>query len=267
MPQIAAAEIVSPKQLSAPARQKLADELYDVHSRIFAGVNKQSFVKYVVESTAEHTWILLQKSAQGAVVGYFAVHVFERMLRGKLTAIFRAEAGLLSAYRGNNATMSFGLERVLRYMLAHPGRPALYLGSLVHPSSYAMLSRYADCVYPSPAAETPADIAALMRDLAGEFHLEQVDEANPLVYKVGWQTIDSATDRARWQASANPAVQYFVDANPGFAEGHGLLTVVPVSLGGVMRAGARHAALQAQRWARKHTGYWVPTPATATAAA
>ncbi len=37
MPQIAAAEIVAPKQLSPQARQTLADELYDVHSRIFAG--------------------------------------------------------------------------------------------------------------------------------------------------------------------------------------------------------------------------------------
>lgn len=264
MPTPAATEIVTPKTMTLAARQTLADELYAVHSRIFAGVDRQAFVKYVVESKAEHTWILLHKDAQGAIVGYFALHIFERQLRGEAVSIMRAEAGMLSAYRGGNVTAPFAIERLLRYMAAHPGRRLLLLSTLVHPSSYAQLVRYADEVYPSPKAETPADIAGLMQDLAAEFQLTPVDEANPLICKVGWRTIDTAQDRARWQSSENEAVRYFVAQNPGFVDGHGLLTVAPITLGTVLRAGVRFASAKASKWARKATASTQSqTPATA----
>ncbi|WP_437534905.1 hypothetical protein WME79_11880 [Sorangium sp. So ce726] len=264
MPVPAASEIVIPKDMTPAARQHLADTLYDVHCQIFTGVEKRAFVRYVIESKAEHTWILLHKDAAGNIVGYIALHIFERVVDGELVAILRGEAGMLSAYRGGNVNAPFAIERVLRYMAAHPGRRMMLLSTLVHPSSYAQISRYADRVYPSPAAETPADIAGLMRDLAEEFHLDRVDEANPMIYKVGWRTIDSSRDRARWQASENPSVRYFVEANPGFAEGHGLLTVVPVTLGCVVRAGGRFAASKASAWLRKATA-WAGAQAPASA--
>lgn len=264
MPTPAATEIVTPKAMTPADREALAAELYAVHCRIFAGVNREAFVRYVIASSAEHTWILLHKDAQGAIVGYFALHIFERQLRGEPVSIIRAQAGMLSAYRGGNLTAPFAIERLLRYMATHPGRRLLFLTTLVHPSSYAQLSRYADAVYPSPRAETPADVAGLMQDLAAEFHLTPVDEANPMICKVGWQTIDTAQDRARWQTSENEAVRYFVERNPGFVDGHGLLTVAPITLGTVLRAGARFASAKALKWVRKATASTqAPTPAAA----
>lgn len=192
MPTPAATEIVTPKAMTPAAREALADELYAVHCRIFAGVDRQAFIRYVVESKAEHTWILLHKDAEGAVVGYFALHIFERQLRGEAVSIMRAEAGMLSAYRGGNVNAPFAIERLVRYMAAHPRRRLMLLSTLVHPSSYAQLVRYGDEVYPSPKAETPADIAGMMQDLAAEFRLTPVDEANPMICKVGWRTIDTA---------------------------------------------------------------------------
>jgi hypothetical protein len=261
----AAAEIVIPTRMSPEERQRLADALYDVHSRIFDGVDKASFVKYVIESKAEHTWIQLHKDEQGAIVGYFALHIFERALRGERAAIVRGEAGMLSAYRGANVNGRFGIERVLRYMLANPGRRVFYLGSLVHPSSYAQLARYVDRVFPSPAEEPAEDVLRLMRDLADEFHLDPVDEANPLLYKVGWKTIDTAAERERWLRSDNPAVRFFLAANPGYAGGHGLLTMAPIDLGGVLRAGARFAVAKARRWGRQIVA-WTPELPAASAA-
>ena len=45
MPRVASGEIVTPKTMAAAEQQHLIDSLYDVHCRIFDGVDKQTFVK------------------------------------------------------------------------------------------------------------------------------------------------------------------------------------------------------------------------------
>ena len=135
MPKIARSDIVVPKKLEPAARQAFIDALYKVHCEVFDGVTRDSFAKYVVESKAEQTWINVHRNHAGEIVGYFALHIIERELAGQLSAILRAEAGSMRAYRGGNTNMRFALKLGLPYLLRHLGRRVYYLGSLVHPSS------------------------------------------------------------------------------------------------------------------------------------
>lgn len=229
MPRIASSEVVVPKSLSSEERRKLIDSLYEVHRQIFDGVEREAFAKYVVESKADHTWINLHKNEEGETVGYFALHIFEKQFGGVTTSVFRAEAGSLRAYRGGNANARFGLKMALNYMLRHPGRRAFYLGSLVHPSSYSLFANYFTEVWPRRDTEIPADLLAFMDELATEFGLERVDESNPLVRHVGWCTRETEMEREYWLHCDKPAARYFVETNPGYVEGHGLVTVVPIT--------------------------------------
>lgn len=245
------AETVVPKTLEAVAKQQLEDELYDLHRRIFRGVDKAAFVKYVVDSAAEHTWIQLYRGEDGALGGYLAVHIYERKIAGRMTAIVRGETGTLRRYRGANLVGGFFADRVLRYRVAHPLRPLYLLGALVHPSSYAQLARYAGGVWPREGVEMPAEIRGLMEALGEAFGLERVDPGNALVREVGWQTIDSRGDRAYWERCERPGVQFFRRENPGYEEGHGLLTLVPLTLGTVTRGIARYLYAMSERRGRK----------------
>jgi CRP-like cAMP-binding protein len=229
MPRIASTEIILLKNLGPDERERLTDALYAVHQQIFAGVERATFVRFVIESKAEHTWIQVHRNEAGALVGYFALHVFERMLGGKLTAVFRAQAGSLRAYRGGNITMRFGLSLALRYLLRHPGRPAYYWGPVVHPSSYSLFAKYFGEVWPRPGAELPAELLEFMKELASEFRMPQVDPARPLVRHVGWKTRDTEVEREYWRHCEKPAARFFLEANPGYAEGHGLIMMVPLS--------------------------------------
>lgn len=241
MPRISDTHVVTPSRMSASERATLGAALYAVHQQIFDGVSKASFVKYVVDSRAEHTWIALYRGEAGQIVGYFALHVFERVVGGRPAAVIRGEAGFLEEYRGGNVTARFGLARVLRYAMANPRRTLYYMGSLVHPSSYLQIARLNDQVWPGVGAPPAGDVSALMAELAGSFGLERVgEEASGLVYKVGWCTRESAEARARWQRSENPAVRFFLQANPGYSEGHGLLTLVPLRGAGLVRAVGRY---------------------------
>jgi hypothetical protein len=229
MSRIVNTEVIVPKSLSPEARGELIDALYAVHNQIFDGVERQSFAKYVVESKAEHTWVQVHKNEAGKIVGYFAFHIFERQLGGVPTAVFRAEAGTLREYRGGNVNARFALALALRYLLKNPGRRVYYLGSLVHPSSYTQFAKYCGEVWPRRDVQTPVEVQSLMEELASEFGLEMVDEARPLVRKVGWKTRETEAEREYWQHCDKPAARFFIEANPGYVEGHGLVTVVPAT--------------------------------------
>jgi hypothetical protein len=239
MSRIARSEIVVPQSLSPEERDTLTAALYEVHRQIFDGVEREAFAKYVVESKAEHTWINVHKNEQGAIVGYFALHIFDKQFGGVPTSVFRSEAGSLRAYRGANVSTRFVLKMALSYMLRNPGRRAFYLCSLVHPSSYSLFARYFGEVWPRRQKEVPPELLGFMDELATEFGLERVDPAKPLVRHVGWRTRETEMEREYWRHCDKPAARFFVESNPGYVEGHGLVTVVPISVstvGNLIRA-------------------------------
>ncbi len=246
MHRITSTETIVPKKLESAAKSAISDALYDVHCQIFDGVDKASFVKYVVDSKAEHTWILLHKGEAGQIVGYLAIHVFERTLRGQLAAVFRAEAGTLRAYRGRNSSVNFFLRKILEYLLQHPGRPVYYLGSLVHPSSYSMFSKYAELVWPNATTPVPSDIRQFMSDLADDFGIPRVDPKHPLVRQVGWITRETDVERRYWRHCDRPAARFFITENPGYVDGHGLVTLVPIELPAIVRVTGRIALSKAE---------------------
>jgi hypothetical protein len=248
---LVAAEMVVPAFLDLAEKQQFEDELHDLNSRIFRGADRASIVKYVVDSKAEHTWIQLYRGEDGALGGYVAVHIYELEIDGKLTAIVRCQTGTLRRYRGANLMAGFFAERLLRYLVAHPLRPLYLLGIAVHPSSYGQLVRYADEVWPREGVETPAEILGLMDKLGDVFGFERVDPENALVRNGGWRTIDSGGDRAYWERCDRPGVQFFLRENPGYVEGHGLLTLAPFTLGAVTRGLARYMRAKSARRARK----------------
>lgn len=230
MPRIARSYVVIPSELSFADRQDLCERLYEIQREVFEGVDYDAFTKYVVDSKAERTWILVHLNDSEEVVGYFAWHIFERSLAGKALAVFRAEAGSLRAYRGSSANAPFGIKRALSYMLQNPRKPIYYLGSLVHPSSYSLFANLHREVWPRSGIDTPSSLLALMSALADEFGLTPVDPLDPLVRQVGWKTRDTDGEREYWQRCERPAARFFIERNPGYGEGHGLLTLAPVSL-------------------------------------
>jgi hypothetical protein len=271
--QLAAAETVVPSTLGPLAKQRLEDELYDLQRRIFRGVDKAAFVAYVIDSKAEHNWIQLYRDRDGALGGYATMHVYEREIDGRAVAVVRCETGTLREHRGANLIGAFYAERLLRMKLAHPRRPLYFLGTLVHPSSYAMIARnLGEALWPREGAEAPEEIRALMESLGDVFGLPRVDPENTLVRKVGWQTIDSAADRAYWERCERPGVQFFLRANPGYEEGNGLLTLVPLTHGVFARGLVRYAHARGTRGvrrlaarARASVAALLPAPTAATA--
>ncbi|AUX38254.1 MULTISPECIES: hypothetical protein [Sorangium] len=245
-------KVVVPREMTPDEKQILVDELYALRRRIFEGSRrKRSFASHVVEAGAEHGAVVLHRGAGGQLVGYFAMEILERASSGATIAIFRGESGALGGRSGGDGALRLVgdivlrlvLERLIRYMLAHPGRPMVCLCSLAHPSSYALFARFVDITHTSPVAGADA----LMSGLAGSFDLEPSEHGGPFVFEAG-RADEPADDCGFLHLYENPSVRCFVSAHPGPAEGRGLVTLVPLSLGGMVRAAARYAGPASKRW-------------------
>ncbi|MCB9539617.1 MAG: cyclic nucleotide-binding domain-containing protein [Myxococcales bacterium] len=171
---------------------------------------------------------MVQRDARDAIVGYFAAHAFHRPVHGEDAVVLRGEAGFLRSHRGHNSTAGFGLREALKTVLREAGGPVYYLGCLVHPVSYYALAKRMRPVWPSPAAPVEGRLLDELCALGDAFGLEPVGD-DPLVRHVGWRTLESPAERDWWARCDKPAVRYYVQRNPGYGAGHGLLTLARVS--------------------------------------
>lgn len=235
-PKIASRRIVLPAKLSEPERAALSRRLYEVHQEIFAGVSPEEFRHYVVDSPGETTTIQLFLAANDHIVGYCAVHRFRRRARGRSVIVLRAEAGLLPEYRGRAATYGFGIIRSALEKIRHPFTPVYYLGNLVHPSSYHLFYKYFSQMFPNPSREMPEALRHVALELVDSFRSPAVNEADPFVRNVGWATIESPHEQALNHRKDRPDVAFFKARNPGYPKGHGLLVIIPLTVGNLAAA-------------------------------
>ncbi|WP_373498925.1 hypothetical protein [Desulfococcus sp.] len=227
---ITKSEIIDPGRLGQEERRRFIQELYAVQCRIFEGVDLKSFTDYIFRPDAARTRVKIFRNDQKKLVGYYAIHLFEvKPSSSEITAFFRAEAGLLRSCRRRHATLPFALTEYCRYKWLHPVRKVYYLGTLVHPSSYLSIFRNCIEIYPSYRRETPPDILRFMFEAAKMLGVGPACRDDPLVVRVGWKVRNDKTDLSFWSHCDQPDVKYFLKRNPGYHDGEGLLTLVPVT--------------------------------------
>ena len=245
---LGSSNVIDPSSLSMAAKQRFIDSLYQLHSQIFDGVERASFVAYVIDSPAQWTRIRIYKNDSNEWIGYCAVHRFKQYIFGRSCVIIRAEAGILREYRVRSQTLWFGFYEAIKYRIKHPFCPLYYLGSFVHPSVLYMFSRYFSEYYPRAVTPIPEPIKTFMLELANVFHLQPVAGQNVLVRQVGWITKESSQDRQFWHNHTNPVVRFYIETNPGYVNGNGLLTLVPLTFGNIFMSLLRFIK---NKWTRR----------------
>jgi hypothetical protein len=228
MTKIITTETICPSELSPEARHNLSENLYKVHQRIFKGLNEKEFDHYVVNSPAKVTKIYIYRDKlKKEIIGYFSVHRFEKVIHDKPLVIFRAEAGLVPEYRHKNAEIYFWFKDAMKFKIFHPNKEVFYLTCPVNPSVYARFAKYIFKVYPKYNCIIHPYIENLMMQSADEFGLKKVD--HPFVRKVGWITQTTEEEKLFWQNCNNPHIRFYIDLNPDFNKGNGVLTFMPLT--------------------------------------
>ncbi|TDR82832.1 hypothetical protein [Paludibacterium purpuratum] len=232
----------------------LVDLLFPVQQRIFGGGDPTQFKQLVLQCRADYSQLQVRFNRLGQPVGYCAVHFFHIEHAGRPTSIMRVQAGLLPEYRRGNSMTPFILHAMLNYRLRHPLRQVYFFAMLIHPSSYLLCDKYARHLWPRPARPlSPESWHFLQRCLAHFGHKVQ-QEAGPQAVPVGLHTLEREADRAFWKGSDKPAVRFFLQHNPGYTDGQGLVTLAPLSLSNLLTVASRLLSDRLQRrWRTRRT--------------
>lgn len=244
------AEVVNPAALDAPQRDAFLQDLYRVHQKIFAGVSMEEFTYYLVRPDSARTRIQIYRNGKGELVGYCAMHIFERRSKWRCRAVLRAEAGLLPAYRGSASTLWFGAKEAFRYKLIHPLRSVVFFAMPVHPSSFHLISKYFWRCFPGQSRHIPERWNRLLVDLAETTDVAAVDSSDPLVRHVGWITRETPADIENWRKSPFEDVQYYLSRNPLYSQGNGLAMIAPLSLSNLVFSFSLYVYHKSVSWLR-----------------
>ncbi len=239
--------VIDPARSSPAERAHLVDELYAVHCEIFDGVDRDAFVRTVIDSDGAMTRIQLFREPSGAVAGYVAIHGYLRELEGRQTLVVRSEVGVRREWRGSTPHAPFVIGQTLRLCVRYPLHRKMVFACPVHPSSFYGLTRRAVRSWPRPSEPTPSRIRATMLELADSFGMRVVPGRDPEIRRVGWVTRDADVDRDFWARHPADEVRLFRSRNPGYSRGEGLLMLVPMSLSLVLMATGRYLFGRARR--------------------
>ena len=216
-------QIFEPSHMTDAEVDALTDALYPAHCSVFAGVSLEEFRQYVIEPEALRTRIEVYFGPDGRAMGYTALHVFERTIDGREMLVIRMESGLEASLRGSGISMPFSMDQLVRCRMDFPDAELYYLGCFVSPMSYMLFSKCAPLSWPHPKFDTSDETLDLMCELADSFGLKTTADDHPLVRDVGWRLHDTDKDIERFSSSRRKEVRFYLEQNPGYTDGAGLL--------------------------------------------
>lgn len=255
MSKIFSHETIDPHALAEEERRALLCRLYKVHRRIFDGLEKDEFEEMIIRPSAKWTRLRIFANAKRQDVGFCAVHLFEVVLGPKHLGVFRVEAGICRDFRGEGQALRFCFQEILRHKLHHPFEETYLFCTLLHPSSYRLVAKYFYSCYPHPAVRTPEGVSSLMEELAEAFGEKPAEGGGASIRQTGAMTRDTAEETALWEGSGEQAVRFFLEKNPGYGRGHGLVTLVPLSPGNMLRTGGGYLwKVALLKWGRMTKG-------------
>ena len=241
-----------PQKMRPADRNALADRLYTVHSRIFSGVDKTQFVKYVIHPATRTTKIYCLQNAEGNDVGYLTFQWFGRSQRGLKCNIFRTEVGILPEYRGHNTCMRVLAREITLAYLRSGLQRAYFLSTPIHPNPYCVLCNHGLQVYPHPQRPTPDRVHRLMDELAAALGIQGKAHTSRYGKWVGWKVKQTAAQREKVAGRTDMASRFYLAHNPDYHQGNGLMTLVPIHPGqGVRLLGKLLLRSLRKAWARR----------------
>lgn len=220
-----------PKKMSLPARHVLSSRLYDIHSRIFDGVEKEQFIRYVIEPATRTTKIYVIQNSALEDVGYLTFQKFEAKVDGRSRFIYRTEVGMLPAYRGNNTAIKILPWEITKAYIKSGFRKSYFLATPIHPNPYCVIYNHGLSVYPHPNRETPSSILSLMDQLSDALEIDRVGVHSRFEKKVGWIVREDPAKRAQISSRSDIASRFYLSQNPAYFKGNGMMLLVPIHLG------------------------------------
>jgi hypothetical protein len=204
------------ESLEPAQRGALLDRLYAVYSDTLHGYSLEEFDHLVFG--ADDVRLALFYGAGDELAGFSFASIERIEHAGRAHAVMGGGGFFRARYRGGAMASLFMLGQGLRVRVREPYTPLAYLTRATTPAAYRRLALTMPRIYPSRRHQAPADVEAMVRALSLRRQYVPVSESP-------WVVRSAAPhDPARLlRLDHDLDVQFYLELNPGFAEGNSVL--------------------------------------------
>ena len=211
------------------------DEMFHLMESHFDGVNRAQFER---DLAAKH-WVLLLRR-QGRLVGFTTLRVSDGRCDGReLTAIYSGDT-IMSQEAWNSPSLARSwIAAVNDIRKSRPGRPCYWLLLVSGFRTYRFLPVFWREFLPRHDAEPNPEKERLLQELARAEYGACFDEGQGVVRFSHPQRLRSGLSEITPGRERDPHVAFFLQRNPGHAQGDELVCLTEIDESNLTRAGWR----------------------------
>jgi hypothetical protein len=217
--------------------------MHGLLSAHFEGVTFDQFVR----DAAEKNWAILIERAD-RLVGFTTILAYETSVDGETASVIYSGDTIVAPEAWNTASLPRAwIESVAKLRLHYPNGPYLWLLITSGFRTYRFLPLFWREFYPRPGQSTPAKWQRLIDQLAAERFGPRYDASCGIVRLANPQRLRGGLAAVPAARLGDPYVAFFIEQNPGHAEGDELVCVTELTSENLTAAGRRMTAAIA-RW-------------------
>ena len=202
------------------------DEMFAVHARLYERVTERAF-RHDLE---EKQWVLLLRDGR-AIRGFTTILVLDTEVAGEaLRVVFSGDTGIDPQFWGGQALVRAWAQFMGEVLARDPGRRLYWFLISKGYRTYLYLPLFFHAFYPRAGVATPAFERQLIVRLGTAKYPGDFDPRTGVIAfaESHGQLVPRLADTPRHRRE-HPHVRFFLETNPGYADGHELVCVAEIS--------------------------------------
>lgn len=207
--------------------------------------------EYLESKLRHHSQIAMFRTPE-ALVGIAALDVYPTRFEGRRSMIiFTSSVVIDEAWRGRALIQRLGVRTWWHTRMRNPFIPICWMFDTFSYKSYLLLARNFGEFWPRHGAPMPPRVAAFIDHLAREHYGDDWIGERGIVRRSGRKRLRPQTAPITQAMLADPNLRFFVDANPGHAEGDMLVCLCPLTVKNWAKALISSVRFLIRQWASR----------------
>lgn len=173
---------------------------------------------------------IFRQKKTGEIIGFIGIRYRDIRVDNRLfKTLYWGQGYILPAYRGKKLIQRLQIKLFLQSKLGNPFRTIYFWADALSYKPYLAMANYLCDYYPNPFKATPEIEQALLNCLGETYYADAYDRTTGTVHKPSRQVSESSSVIVDKDLE-NPYIRFYLERNPEYIRGHGLLLLCPLSV-------------------------------------
>lgn len=164
------------------------------------------------------------------IIGFIGIRYRDIQLnKSRFKTLYWGQGYILPAYRAKKLIQRLQIKLFLQSKSGNPFNTLYFWTDALSYKPYLAMANYLCDYYPNPFKTTPKIEQALLNCLGETYYADAWDPATGTVHKPSRQVTENSSIIVDKDLE-NPYIRFYLERNPNYIRGHGLLLMCPLSI-------------------------------------